>query len=60
MTRDRDILALIKGFKIPFLSQPVRGYVPRIFEMSKAQRELVQAEIGTMLKKRAISQIDHT
>ena len=28
--------------------------------MSKAQRELVQAEIETMLRKGAISQIDHT
>ena len=60
ITRDPDILALIKGFKIPFLSQPVQNYVPRIPEMSKVQRELVRAEIKTMLRKGAIFQIDHT
>ena len=34
--------------------------MPRISEISKAQRELVRAEIETMLMKGAISQIDHT
>ena len=37
ITGDPNILALIKGFKIPFLSQPVQDYVSRISEMSKAQ-----------------------
>ena len=32
--------------------------MPRVTGMSKAQRELVQAEEETMLKKRTISQID--
>ena len=59
ITGNQDILAWIKGFKIPFLSQPVQDYVPRIFEMGKSQKELVQAEIETILRKRAISQIDH-
>ena len=59
ITRDPDILALIKGFKIPFLSQPVQDYVRRILEMSNAQTKLVRAEIETMLRKGAISQIDH-
>ena len=56
---DPDRLALLKGFKIPFLSQLVQDYVVRISKMSKTQRELVQVEIETMLRKRAISQIDH-
>ena len=60
ITRDPDILALIKGFKIPSFSQPVQDYVRRIPEMSKAQRELVKREMQTMLRKGAISQIDHT
>ena len=30
------------------------------FKMSKAQRELVRTEIETMLRKGAISEIDHT
>ena len=60
ITRDPDILALIKGFKIPSFSQPVQDYVRRIPEMSKAQRELVKTEMQTMLRKGAISQIDHT
>ena len=34
--------------------------MPRIPEISKAQRELVQAEIETMLRNETISQIDHT
>ena len=42
------------------MSQPVQDYVPRIPEMNKTQRELVQAEIETMLMKGAISQINHT
>ena len=60
ITRDPDILALIKLFKIPFLSQHVQDYVLRIPKMSKAQRKLVQAEIETMPRKGAISQKDHT
>ena len=59
VTGDPDILALLKGFKIPFLSQLVQDYVVRISKMSKTQRELVQVEIETMLRKGAISQIDH-
>ena len=55
ITGEPDILALIKGFKIPFLRQHVQDYVPRIPEISKAQRELVRAEIETMLRKGAIS-----
>ena len=54
------MLALIKGFKIPFLTQAVQDDVLRIPEVSQAQRELVQAEIETMLRKGAISQINHT
>ena len=44
ITGEPDILALIKAFKILFLTQPVQNYVPKIPEMSKAQRKLVQAE----------------
>lgn len=58
ITGDPDILALIKSFIILFLYQPVQDNVPRVPGMSKAQRELVQAEEETMLKKRTISQID--
>ena len=46
--------------KIPFLSQSIQDYVMRIPKMSKAQRKLVKAEIKTMLRKEAISQIGHT
>ena len=41
------------------MSQPVQDYVPRIPEMSKAQRKLIHVEKEIMLKKRAISQVDH-
>ena len=60
VTRGPDILALIKGFKILFLSQHLQDYVPRIPEMSKTQRDLVRVEVEKMLWKGAISQIDHT
>ena len=55
ITGNPDILALMKGFKIPFLSQPVQDYVTKIAKMTKAQGKLMQAEIDTMLRKRAIS-----
>ena len=60
MTRDPDIFALIKGFKISFLGKPVQDYVARIPKMSKGKRELVQSEIQTMMRKGKISRIDHT
>ena len=60
ITENPDTLVLIKGFKRPFLGQPVQDYLLRIPELSKAQRELVQAEIETMLRKEALSQTGHT
>ena len=36
ITGDPDILALIKGFKIPVLSQTIQDFVPIIRKMSKA------------------------
>ena len=42
------------------MSQPVQDNLPRVPRMSKAQRELVQAEEETMLRKWTISHIDQT
>ena len=59
ITKDPEILSLIKGYKIPLLKTPIQDKTPPIPHMSKAQKNLVEIEIETMLRKGAICRTNH-
>ena len=59
ITKDPEILSFVKGYKIPLLEKPVQNALPQALKMSKEQRDLVELEIQTMLRKGAISRVQH-
>ena len=60
LTKDPEILEIVRGFKIPFLKNPTQKRVPRdATHGSGTSRSTIQVEIENMLKKGAIQQTEH-
>ena len=59
LTKDSEILEIVKGFKIPFLKRPTQERVPQTPHMDQEQADLILVEIENMLKKGAIQQTEH-
>ena len=59
ITKDPEILEIVKGFKISFLKSPTQERVPQTPHMGQEQADLTQVEIENMLKKEAIQQTEH-
>ena len=54
LTKDQNILDIVAGYKIPFLSHPVQKKTPKPFQWSQKQQYLIHQEIEQLLKKGAI------
>ena len=54
LTNDPFILELVKGYQIPFLSEPSQTAPPSSTSMSQEETAIVDQEIQKMLKKGAI------
>ena len=52
--QDQEILSIVKGYNIPFVSLPFQGKIPNLPKMSKEQFSLVEQEVLEMLEKGAI------
>ena len=59
LTKDPEILEIVKGFKIPFLKNLKQERVPQTPHMCQEQADLIQVETENMLKKGAIQQTEH-
>ena len=59
LTKDPEIVELVKGFKIPFLKNPTQKRVPQTPHMSQEQAVLIQVETENMLKNGVIQQTEH-
>ena len=54
ITQDQEILSIVKGFEVPFVSLPLQEKIPNLTKMSKEQFSLVEQEVLEMLEKGAI------
>ena len=60
LTRDPQILSIVEGIKIPFLSKPFQGKPPHQIHFSSDQKSLVHLELQAMMQKGAISPTSHS
>ena len=56
LTKDSEILEIVKGFKIPCLKNPTQERVPQMPRMGQEQADLIHVDIENMLKKGTIQQ----
>ena len=54
LTKDPEILKIVKGFKIPFLTNPKHERVPQTPHMDQEQADLMQVKKENMFKKGAV------
>ena len=54
ITRDQEILSIVKGYQIPFTNLPVQEKHPNTIKMSEQQSLLVDREISELLEKGVI------
>ena len=59
LTKDPEILELVKRVKIPFLKNSTQKRVPQTPHMSQEQAVLIQVETENMLKNGVIQQTEH-
>ena len=59
LTKDPEILEIVKGFTVPFLKNPTQERVLQTPHMGQEQADLIHVEIENMLKKGAIQQTEH-
>ena len=57
ITQAQEILSIVKGFEIPFVSLPFQEKIPNLTKMSKEQFSLVKQEVLEMFEKGAIQKI---
>ena len=50
LRKDKIILEIVKGYQIPFLSQPLQQEVPREIHLNLKEKSGVAEEIGNLLK----------
>ena len=57
LTTDKWVIEAVKGFKIPFISQPAQDHWPNPAMYSAEQSMLIQEEVSTLVEKGAVTQI---
>lgn len=57
LTSDNWVLECVKGYKIPFLFEPIQFRVPHPFSLTQEEREFVSAEINRLLNKGVLRQV---
>ena len=51
------MLEIVKGYQIPFLTQPMQHQLPREIHLNLKEKSVVAEEIGNLLKKVAIEKV---
>ena len=57
LRKDQNILEIVKGYQIPFLSGPLQQQLPREFHINLKEKSIVAEEIRNLLKKVAIEKV---
>ena len=57
ITQDQEILSIVKGYEIAFVSLPFQEKIPNLTKMSKEQFSLVELEVLEILEKGAIQKV---
>ena len=57
LTKDQSILEIVKGYQIPFLSQPLQQLLPREIYLNLKEKSVVAEEIENLLRKVAIEKV---
>ena len=57
LTTDQWVVETVKGFQIPFSSQPVQDHWPNLTMCSAEQSLLIQEEVSTLIEKGAVTQV---
>ena len=57
LTKDQRILEIVKGYQIPFFSQPLQQQSTRKIHLNLKEKSAVAEEIGNLLKKVAIEKV---
>ena len=58
ITSDPNILGIVTGLEIQFSSEPYQNKVPREYQLSQRDRNILQKEIDCMLENGVIEQVD--
>ena len=54
LTKDQSILEIVKGYQIPFISQPLQQKLSWEIHLNLKEKSVVTVEIGNILKKVAM------
>ena len=55
IAQDQEILSIVKGYEIPFVSLPFQQKTPNLTKMSKEQFSLVEQEVWKCWRKKELS-----
>ena len=57
LAKDQELLALVEGYQISFLMEPVLEKAPKVPKLNQEQQKQVDLEVKAMLEKGYISKI---
>ena len=57
LAKDQELLALVEGYQISFLMEPVQEKAPKVPKLNQEQQKQVDLEVKAMLEKGYISKI---
>ena len=57
MTKDQNILQIVKGYGIPFLWRPKQKREPQEINFSMQEKATISLEVQNLLKKGAVEQV---
>ena len=60
LTKDKELLALVEGYQIPLLMEPVQEKAPKVAKSKQEQQKEVDLEVKSMLKETSISKVCHS
>ena len=58
--KDQELLALVEGYQIPLLMEPLQEKVPKVLKLNQEQQKQVDLEVNAMLEKGSISKVCHS
>ena len=60
LTKCEELLALVEGYQIPFLMEPVQEKAPKVHKLNQEQQKQVDLEVKAILEKGSISKVCHS
>ena len=60
LTKDQELLALVEGYQIPLLMEPVQEKAPKVLKLNQEQQKQVDLEVKAMVEKGSISNVCHS